>query len=102
MLKETPSRAIPQARRSASVPSARCEATPIAMLGSWASSALYCAIKNRSKKNLILLTDGEAEKSNLQVLRSLRMLQAKVSYLPTVDGRQTAKHMAPLMRARSE
>src|SRR5260370_30559646 len=101
MLKENPSRAIPQARRSASVPSARCEATPIAMLVSWSASALYCAIKNRSKKNLILLTDVEAEKRNLQVLLSPRMPQAKVGYLPTAHGKETAKRMAPRMGARS-
>lgn len=68
----------------------RCMATPIAMPVSWSASASWRAPKTCSKKSLRLLTDVEAEKRNLQVMFSPRMPQAKVGYLPTAHGKETA------------
>ena len=61
-------------------------------------SACLSALKNLSKKSLILLAEVEAESRKRQVFPAPRTPNAKVGHLLTRQGMETVTSMAPLKR----
>src|SRR6266699_7334285 len=77
---------------------ARCAIMPTEMPVSGSDSACLSAIKNRSKKSLILLADVEAESGKRQVLPPPRTPNAKGDHLSPRQGKETVTRMAPRKR----
>src|SRR5712672_360006 len=80
---------------------ARCAITQTEMPALSSVSVSLLALKNLSKKSLILLSDVEAASRKRQVLPAPRTPHAKRDHLSLMQGKETATRLAPRKRERS-